>query len=53
MILAPLLGLAVDMAGSGGVGGAFWPVGAAGLIISLVFLLSMRLSRQAPASRPL
>ncbi len=53
MILAPLLGLAVDRAGSGDVGGAFWPIGAVGLIISLVFLLSMRYPGQVPASRSL
>jgi MFS family permease len=40
MILAPLLGLAVDWARADGHGGAFWPIGAVGAIISLVFLVT-------------
>ncbi|MEE8130685.1 MAG: MFS transporter [Vicinamibacterales bacterium] len=41
MILAPLLGLAVDRVAAGdagGSGGAFWPLGAVGLVVSLLFL---------------
>jgi hypothetical protein len=38
MILAPLIGLAVDRVAAGGAGGAFWPVAAVGLGVSLLFL---------------
>ncbi len=37
MVLAPLLGLAVDWVQNGGPGGQFWPVGAAGAVISIAF----------------
>ncbi len=38
MILAPLIGLAVDRVPAEGAGGAFWPLGAVGLVVSLFFL---------------
>ncbi len=38
MILAPLLGLAVDRVAAGDAGGAFWPLGAVGLVVSVFFL---------------
>jgi len=38
MILAPLIGLAVDRVAAGGAGGAFWPVAAVGLGVSVLFL---------------
>lgn len=38
MIIAPVLGLAIDLARSHGIGaGAFWPIGVLGLIIALTF----------------
>ncbi len=37
MVLAPLLGLAVDWVRNGGPGGQFWPIGAAGAVISIAF----------------
>lgn len=40
MILAPLMGLAVDAAQSGGVGGAFWPLGVVGLLAAIPFFLT-------------
>jgi hypothetical protein len=38
MVLAPLLGLAVDRVAVAGAGGTYWPVGALGLLASVVFL---------------
>ena len=40
MILAPLLGLAVDAVMAHGPGGAFWPLGAAGAVAAVAFLVS-------------
>ena len=40
MILAPLMGLAVDAAQGGGIGGAFWPLGAVGLVAAIFFFLT-------------
>jgi MFS family permease len=40
MILAPLVGLAVDAAQGGSVGGPFWPLGALGLGAAIVFCLT-------------
>ena len=40
MILAPLMGLAVDAAQSGGAGGAFWPLGVVGLLAAIPFFLT-------------
>ena len=40
MILAPLMGLAVDAAQSGGSVGPFWPLGAVGLVAAILFLLT-------------
>ncbi|MCP3904855.1 MAG: MFS transporter [Planctomycetes bacterium] len=37
MLVAPLLGWAVDATMAGAVGGAYWPVGAVGLLIAIVF----------------
>jgi MFS family permease len=42
MILAPALGLAVDTVKAGGLGGPFWPVGALGAAVALVFLVMSR-----------
>lgn len=49
MILAPLLGLAVDWVTRTGHGGPFWPIGAAGVIFSLAFLVTA--SPRDPAPR--
>lgn len=40
MVAAPLLGLAVDLVRSHELGGAFWPVGALGVVVSLGFFLT-------------
>ena len=40
MILAPLMGLAVDAAQSGGSVGPYWPLGAVGLVAAILFLLT-------------
>ncbi len=40
MALAPLLGLAVDLAAGYGAGGGFWPVALLGFLVSLVFFLT-------------
>lgn len=45
LVLAPLLGLAIDAVTTHGVGGPFWPAGAAGLLAALLFALQ-------PARRP-
>ena len=44
MIVAPLLGWAVDAATQHGIGGAFWPVGAVGAIIFVYFAIAYRRS---------
>ena len=51
MILAPLIGLAVDRVAAGGVGGRFWPVAAVGLLVSLFFLAGTVLLRGGPRRR--
>ena len=41
MVIAPILGLAVDLVGRHDIGSsAFWPVGGIGLLISFVFLVT-------------
>ena len=40
VVAAPLLGLAVDMVKAHGFGGTFWPVGALGALVGLVFFLT-------------
>ena len=50
MIVAPLLGLAVDRLESLGGGGGFWPVGAIGAVAALFVLLSAR--RQGDSNVP-
>jgi MFS family permease len=44
MVTAPLLGLAVDLVSSHGLGGPFWPVGLLGLFVSAIFLSRSRTS---------
>ncbi len=45
MILAPVLGLAIDLARGHSIGGsAFWPMGALGLIISFGFFMTATIS---------
>jgi hypothetical protein len=39
MLLAPALGALVDLVGSRGLGGPFWPVGAFGLALGMIFVL--------------
>ena len=50
MVLAPLLGLAVDMATTRSLGGPFWPVGIAGLVPALAFYITSR-KREEPSQR--
>ena len=40
MVFAPVLGLAVDLVQAHQLGGAFWPIGALGLIVALGFLVT-------------
>jgi len=42
MIAAPLLGLAVDLVKEQGPGGEFWPVGALGAAVALLFFVTAR-----------
>jgi len=42
MILAPVMGALVDLVRAHGAGGAYWPVGAIGVAVALVFLLVPR-----------
>ncbi len=42
MILAPVMGALVDLVRTHGAGGAYWPVGAIGVAVALVFLLAPR-----------
>ncbi len=51
MILAPLIGLAVDHVSTGGAGGTFWPVAAVGLVVSLFFLAGTAFPRGGPRRR--
>ena len=39
MVFAPLVGLAVDSVQAAGPGGMFWPIGALGLMVSLIMLV--------------
>jgi hypothetical protein len=48
MLLAPLIGLAIDNTQSGGIGGPFWPIGAVGLAVGLLVLVT---SSRSPATR--
>lgn len=47
MLLAPLLGAAVDLVREHDLGGSFWPVGVTGTVIALVFFLLSRRERRA------
>ena len=47
MLLAPAIGLAVDTTQSSGVGGPFWPIGAVGLAVGLLFFITSAPTRQA------
>ncbi len=49
MVAAPLLGLAVDLVKEHGPGGAFWPVGALGAVVALVFFVTGRRGAPPPA----
>ncbi|MGY8826764.1 MAG: hypothetical protein ACKVJG_23075 [Candidatus Latescibacterota bacterium] len=40
MLIAPLLGLAVDWVRAGQIGGPFWPIGLLGLVIAIAFRLT-------------
>lgn len=55
MLLAPPLGLAVDWARSDGTGGAFWPIGALGLVVALAFFATARRPRElvSPSGPPM
>ena len=52
MIVAPILGYAVDLVQKRGLGGAYWPATALGLVVALVFLVTTR-KRSAPVASPL
>jgi MFS family permease len=45
MALAPALGLAVDAAAAGGLGGELWPVGLLGAALAMAFLATGRVGR--------
>lgn len=49
MVLAPLMGLAIDSAIRHDIGGPFWPIGAAGLVVGLAFLFAGRTGSAAAA----
>jgi len=50
MVMAPLMGLAVDTVVAHKIGGPFWPVGLFGLAVTVVFLLTgLKTSRQRGA----
>ncbi len=40
MVLAPLVGLVIDLVKDREPGGSFWPIGALGLVVTLAFFLS-------------
>jgi len=40
MVVAPLLGLAVDLVQAHQIGGPFWPLGLAGMVVAIGFLLT-------------
>jgi len=48
MVLAPALGWSVDLVAEHGLGGSYWPVGALGLLVALVFFAT---GRSAPGGR--
>ena len=51
MLLAPLMGLAIDTAQSQSIGsGAFWPIGIIGLLVGLAFFLTAL--RPTPLAAP-
>jgi MFS family permease len=52
MIIAPLLGLAVDRAMDAGGAGPYWPVGAVGLGVAIGFFASARVSSTPTAPDP-
>lgn len=47
MLLAPLIGLAIDSTQSSGFGGPFWPIGAVGLVVGLLVLVTSSPARTA------
>ena len=51
MVLAPLLGLAVDRAGAAAAGGQFWPVGGVGFVVALVFFAGALVATRVPEAR--
>ncbi|MBW2631535.1 MAG: MFS transporter [Deltaproteobacteria bacterium] len=46
ILVAPLLGIAVDYVNMHGLGGAFWPVGAVGAVIAFIILTTVNLQRK-------
>ena len=46
ILVAPLLGIAVDFVTTHGFGGEFWPVGAVGAVIALIILATVNLQRK-------
>ncbi len=49
MIVAPLMGLAIDTTRAGGLGnGEFWPIGVVGVAVGLLFFLTGRRPTLAP-----
>ena len=52
MVIAPALGLAIDAVAAGGPGGMYWPIGALGLVVSVVMLASSRSRSIARPSDP-
>ncbi len=51
MVLAPVLGLAVDVAAGQGEGGTFWPIGVVGAVIAAGFAATaLRRGPRPPAS---
>lgn len=50
MVIAPALGIAVDLAKSSDLGATeFWPVGVLGAVLALLFLLTARIASGAPS----
>ncbi len=45
MVMAPLVGLAVDAVARGGLGGSFWPIGVLGVAVTLPFFATAWRSR--------
>jgi hypothetical protein len=51
MLLAPLMGLAIDTTQSEGMGnGEFWPIGVIGVAVGLLFFLTARRASEAPVA---